>query len=140
MIIMKKLAVALLVASSAFAAPAFAQDGSVTLRVNSGTVMTSVGGEYQSANTGSQVSVGQKVMVNAGSSATLVYGGGCTMTLNTPGVYDVPATCTRAAWNSSGNNMMAAGVIIGAGVIAAALIGSEDDVPVGPLSSGVRHF
>lgn len=137
---MTKLAVAMLVASAAFAAPTFAQDSSITLRVDSGTVMTSAGGDYQSANTGKPVSVGEKVMVNAGSSATLVYDGGCTVSFTAPGVYEVPGSCSRAAaWNTGGNGKNAA-IIIGTGVVIGALLNAEDNTDVGPLSNGVRHF
>ena len=138
---MTKFAAVLLVASAAFAAPAFAQDSSITLRVDSGSVMSSTGGEYASANTGKPLAVGEKLMINAGSSATAVYEGGCTVAFKDAGVYEVPSECKKAAWinNGSGNGMNAA-IIIGAGVIGAALIGSEDSVDVGPLSTGIRHL
>ena len=84
---MKKFAAVLIAASSALAAPAFAQDGSITLRVDSGSVMTSAGGEYESASTGKQLAVGERVMVNAGSSATVLYAGGCAVEFKEPGVY-----------------------------------------------------
>ena len=41
---MTKLAAVLFAATAAFAAPAFAQDSAITLRVDSGTVMSSTGG------------------------------------------------------------------------------------------------
>ena len=143
---MKKFAAVLIAASSALAAPAFAQDGSITLRVDSGSVMTSAGGEYESASTGKQLAVGERVMVNAGSSATVLYAGGCAVEFKEPGVYSVPATCTRGGWaNGSGsNNAMNAGIIIGAAAIGAAILEGMGDEPVGPLSTGpngtIRHF
>ncbi len=138
---MTKLAAVLFAATAVFAAPAFAQDSSITLRVDSGTVMSSTGGEYASANTGKPLVVGEKLMVNAGSSATAVYDDGCTVEFKEPGVYEVPGECKKAAWiNNGGNNGMNAAIIVGAGVIGAALINSEDSVDVGPLSSGVRHL
>lgn len=138
---MTKFAAVLLVASAAFAAPAFAQDSSITLRVDSGSVMSSTGGEYASANTGKPLVVGEKIMINAGSSATALYDNGCTVRFAEPGVYEVPAECTKAAWANSGRgNGMNAAIIIGAGVIGAALINSQGNEDVGPLSNGVRHL
>ena len=138
---MTKLAAILFAASAAFAAPVFAQDSAITLRVDSGTVMSSTGGEYASANTGKPLVVGEKIMINAGSSASAVYDGGCTVEFKEPGVYEVPSQCTRAGWtNSGGNNGMNAAIIVGAGVIGAALINSQDNVDVGPLSTGIRHL
>lgn len=137
---MIKLATVLL-AAAAFSAPAFAQDSSITLRVDSGTVMSSTGGEYASATTGASLSVGEKIMVNAGSSATAIYDGGCTVSFNAPGVYQVPAECTKAGWANSGHaNGMNAAIIVGAAVLGAAAIESMGDEPVGPLSTGIRHL
>ena len=138
---MTKFAAVLLAASAAFAAPAFAQDSSITLRVDSGTVMSSTGGEYASANTGKPLAVGEKLMINAGSSASAVYDGGCTVEFKEPGVYEVPGECKKAAWTNSGQgNGMSAGIIIGAGLIGAAVINSQGSEDVGPLSDGVRHL
>ena len=86
---MTKLAAILFAASAASAAPVFAQDSAITLRVDSGTVMSSTGGEYASANTGKPLVVGEKIMINAGSSASAVYDGGCTVEFKEPGVYEV---------------------------------------------------
>lgn len=136
---MTKFATALLVLSAALSAPAFAQENSnITLRVDAGTVMSSTGGEYATANTGKQLVVGEKLMVNAGSAASAVYEGGCTVEFKEPGVYEVPGECRKAAW--VGGNGKNAAIIIGAGVIGAALLNSEDDVDVGPLSPGIRHL
>ena len=138
---MTKFAAVLLAASAAFTAPAFAQDSSITLRVDSGTVMSSTGGEYASASTGKPLAVGEKLMINAGSSATAVYEGGCTVEFNEPGVFEVPGECKKAAWANSGHgNGMNAAIIIGAGVVGAAIINSQDNVDVGPLSPGIRHL
>lgn len=138
---MNKVAAVLLSLSAAFAAPAFAQDGAITLRVDSGTVMASNGGEYVTANTGKPLMAGEKLMVNAGSSATAIYGDGCTVAFKDAGVYEVPAACTKAAWQNSGRgNVMNAGIIIGAGVIGAALLENMDKVEVGELSPGIRHL
>lgn len=138
---MTKFSAVLLAACAAFTAPAFAQDSSITLRVDSGTVMSSSGGEYATANTGKPLAAGERLMINAGSSATAVYDGGCTVQFKDAGVYEVPGECKKAAWNNrGGGNGMSAAVIIGAGVIGGALLNSEDSVDVGPLSSSVRHL
>jgi hypothetical protein len=139
MITMRKLA-PLFLAAAAFAAPAFAQDAAVTLRVDAGTAMASTGGEYASASTGTALSTGQSIMVGENSAVTLVYDGGCTIKINTPGTYNVPDTCTRAGWVNSGNDMAAAGIIIGTAVLVGVAIDQMGDEPVGPLSDAVRHF
>lgn len=138
---MTKFAAILLAASAAFAAPAFAQDGSaITLRVDTGSVMSSNGGEFSSANTGKPLAAGEKLMINAGSSATAVYEGGCTVSFKDAGVFEVPGEC-KAGWNTNGGGAgKNAAIIIGAGVIGAALINSADKEDVGPLSTGVRHL
>ena len=46
-----------------------------------------------------------------------------------------------AAWTgSTAGNGMNAGIIVGAGVIGAVLLNTDDNVDVGPLSSSVRHL
>ena len=139
---MNKLAASLFAASVMFSAPAFAQDSSITLRVDSGTVMASNGGEFASANTGKPLAPGEKIMINAGSSATAVFGNGCTVEFNAPGVYAVPGECQKVAWGGGGggSNGMTAAIIIGTGVVVGALLNNEDNVDVGPLSTGVRHL
>jgi hypothetical protein len=131
----------ILIAAAAFSSPAVAQNSNITLRVDSGSIMTSNGGEYASANTGAPLTVGEKVMVNAGSSATLIYDSGCSVSYNAPGVYNVPSECHKAAWASTGHsNGMNAAIIAGTALVGAVIINSMKDAPVGPLSTGVRHF
>lgn len=140
---MIKYAAALLAVSAVFAAPAIAQDQSnnITLQVDSGSIMTSTGGDYASANNGQALVVGEKVMVNAGSSAVALFSNGCKVEFRQPGVYTVPSECRAAAWTNSGHaSGMNAGIIIGAGVLAGAVIGSGNNTPAGPLSASIRHF
>lgn len=136
---MTKFTAVLIAASVAFAAPAFAQDQNVTLQIDSGSVMASTGGDYASASNGQALASGQKVMVNEGSSATLVYGNGCKMQLSQPGVYTVPSECNAVATNngggSSGTNTA---IIVGTAAVAGALIDNEDNHEPGPISGGVR--
>lgn len=139
---MKKLALALFVAtvfsSSAFAA---GQDASITLQVNTGSVMTSTGGDFVSAASGQAVAAGQSVMLNAGSSATLTYGNGCKMELTQPGTYSVPAECKAAGGKSSGGSSgMNAAVIAGAAALGAVAIDQGKNTDNDPLSTGVRHY
>ena len=139
---MNKLAPALIAALAALSAPAFAQDAAdATLRLDQGSVMVSDdGGQFESANTGRALDAGDKVMVNPDSKVTLQYGNGCTMVLTTPGVYNVPATCSRAAWARTGNPVPAGLIIAGAAVLAAAALENMDKEPVGPLTTSIRHF
>ena len=137
---MKKLAFVLLAAAAAVSAPAFAQDTTATLRVDNGSAMASDGGQFETANTGRALDAGDKVMVNPDSKVTLVYGNDCTMVLDAPGVYTVPGACSRAAWARTGSPGKSALVIVGAGLIGAAVLESMDKTPPGPLSASVRHF
>lgn len=139
---MNKLAPVVIAALAAFSVPAVAQDGvDATLRVDQGSAMVSDdGGQFESANTGRALDAGDKVMVNPDSKVTLQYGNGCTMVLTTPGVYNVPGSCSRAAWARTGNPVPAGLIIAGAAVLGAAVLHNMDDVPVGPLSTARRHF
>lgn len=140
---MTKLAVALLAAASLFAGSAVAQsqDNNITLQVDTGSVMTSTGGDYASANSGQMLVVGEKVMVNAGSSAVAIFKNGCRVEFRQPGVYTVPAECRAAGWtngsHASGSNAL---IIAGTAVAIGAVIGGQNNTPNGPLSAGIRHF
>lgn len=137
---MTKTAAALLLAA-AFATPAFAQDPvSATLQVESGSIMTSTGGEYASANSGQSLAAGQKVMVNAGSSGFLAYGNGCKIKLDQPGIYTVPDQCNAIPGKTGGSSAMNAGIITISALVAAGLVENEDKTQNGPLSTGIRHF
>lgn len=138
---MTKIAAALIAAAAAFATPAFAQDPvSATLQVESGSIMTSNGGEYASASSGQSLAAGQKVMVNAGSTGFLTYGNGCKIKLDQPGVYTVPSECNAIPGKSGGSSAMNAGIIAISALVAAGVIENEDKTPNGPLSTGIRHF
>lgn len=137
---MTKLATALFAATMALAAPAFAQDaGSATLHVERGSIMTSTGGDYVTASSGQALSAGQKVMVSEDSVGILTYSNGCKIKLDAPGVYAVPSDCKALAAKAGGSSMNA-GIIALSALVAAGLINSADNEPVGPLSTGIRHF
>lgn len=138
---MTKIAAALLAAAAAFATPAFAQEPvSATLQVESGSIMTSAGGEYASASSGQSLAAGQKVMVNDGSSGFLTYGNGCKIKLDQPGIYTVPSQCNAVPGQTGGSSAMNAGIIAISALVAAGVIENEDKTPAGPLSTGIRHF
>ncbi|KLJ00727.1 hypothetical protein [Luteimonas sp. FCS-9] len=133
---------ALIAALAITATPAaFAQDGSATLRVDRGSAMTSTGGEFAAAPSGSQVGPGTRVMLAENSRATLVYPDGCTQPLSAAGVYSVPATCVAAAGTSGATGTMAGGeaaatVGIVAGTMALVGVGlhNMDEEPAPPIS------
>lgn len=138
---MTKFVAALFAASMAFAAPAFAQDaGSATLHVERGSIMTSTGGDYVTASSGQALSAGQKVMVSEDSVGILTYSNGCKIKLDAPGVYAVPSDCKALAAKAGGSSGMNAGIVALSALVAAGLINSADNEPVGPLSTGIRHF
>jgi len=142
---MNKLSVALIAVCMGLAAPAFAQqqnkDDDIVIQINAGSAMTSTGGDFMTASSGQPVVVGEKVMINAGSAATLVYKNGCKMELRQPGVYTVPADCKVAGWaNNGGASGANAAIIAGAAALGAAVLINEKDEKVGPLSASIRHF
>ena len=151
---MKKALYAIAIAAT-FTAPAFAQSKSdwdkIVLEEAQGSVMTSTGAEYQSAAIGKLLVVGENMMLSASSKAKVVYYDlddegkvvdKCVKDYTDPNTYNIDATCTPvAAWTgSTAGNGMNAGIIVGAGVIGAVLLNTDDNVDVGPLSSSVRHL
>ena len=125
--------IAAALATVLFAAPAFAQDSTATLRVDIGSAMVSNGGEFVTAPSGSQLAPGSRVMLTEGSQATLVYRNGCTQPLRAAGVHAVPATCVATASSSGGSatgvDWGGAAVISGIAVAGAAVLASMDDEP-----------
>lgn len=146
---MKKLSLALLAVAALAATPAFAQQGKtdwdkIVLEDKAGNVMTSTGGDYQTAEIGKLLVVGENMMLSGEKSlAKVVYyelddNGNvvhkCVRDYKDPNTYIIDASCVpAAAWASN------KGVIIGAAVVAAALIGSGGDKDPGPISNGPRN-
>jgi hypothetical protein len=98
------------------------------------------------------LAVGDSMMLGDGSNATVVYyyldDAGkverkCVEKYTGANTYVIDDSCTAAAW-VAGSNRAGAGIIIGAGLIGAAIINGMGDEPVGPLSTGpngsIRHF
>ena len=154
---MKMLALALIAATAFFAAPASAQEqgksdwDKIVLEDKAGNVMTSTGGDYQTAQIGKLLIVGEHMMLADATKAKVVYYelddegrvlNRCVKDYTDPDTYIIDATCTPvAAWTgSTAGNGMNAGIIVGAGVIGAVLLNTDDNVDVGPLSTGVRHL
>lgn len=119
----------------------------IVLEKAKGSVMTSTGGDYRSANVGDVLTVGQYMMLaGAEPGAKLVYykldkDGDvirkCVRDYDQVNTYVVDASCVGAvAWTSSGGVSAGnVGVLVGAAVVGAALIGSGDNTPI---SSGTR--
>ena len=154
---MKKLSLALLAVAALAATPAFAQQGKtdwdkIVLEDKAGNVMTSTGGDYQTAEIGKLLVVGENMMLSGEKSlAKVVYyeldDNGkvvhkCVRDYKDPNTYIIDATCTAGAGWANGGGMSGAqvGMIVGAGVIGAALINNQDKTEVGPLSSGARRL
>lgn len=144
---MSKLAAVLIAVTVAFAGPVFAQeqDQSITLRVDTGTALTSTGSDFASATTGKPLVVGEKVLINENSASTAVYSDGCEIKFDKPGVYEVPSECKRGAWVASSGSHVNTWLIVGGAVVAAALLGSSNSgsdtpppPPPPPLSTGAR--
>ena len=153
---MKTLGRALVLASAVFAVQAMAQTPNksdwdrIVLEDKAGNVMTSTGGDYQTAAIGKELIVGEHMMLSGDKTlAKVVYyelddDGDvirkCVKDYAQPDTYIIDASCiVAAAW---ANTPMApgAGIIAGAAVIGGVLIDIDDDVPVGPLSTGARHL
>ena len=153
---MKTLGRALVLASAVFAVQAMAQtaDQSVWDRIvledKAGNVMTSTGGDYQTAVIGKELIVGEHMMLSGDKTlAKVVYyelddDGDvirkCVKDYSQPDTYIIDASCIAAVAWTNGSVGAGAGIIAGAAVIGGVLIDIDDDVPVGPLSTAVRHF
>ena len=154
---MKKLGYTLIALSAISFAAASAQEqgksdwDKIVLEDKAGNVMTSTGGDYQTAPIGKQLVIGEHMMLGDSTKAKVVYYelddngkvvSRCVKDYTDPNTYIIDATCTPvAAWTgSAAGNGMNAGIIVGAGVIGAALINNQDKTEVGPLSSGARRL
>jgi hypothetical protein len=130
------LSVALL-AGAAFV-PALAQEVVGTLHTDSGTVMTSSGGKFETASQDQTLHVGDRVMIADGGKATFTYNSGLVLHYEEPGVYSVqlaPAASTGTATASGGSTAATIGVVLGAAALGAASLDSMDNViPDHPVS------
>jgi len=131
------------------AIPAMAQQSeqskpdSIVLETKTGSVMTSTGGAYESVAAGKQLVTGESMMLTDGAKATVVYyydngNRKCVERYAGPNTYVIDDSCKKAAWMTNGSPGKSALIIVGAGLIGAAVLASMDDVPPGPISSGAR--
>jgi len=138
-----KLIVALLLAVCA--APVYAQQqekpDSIVLETKLGSVMTSTGGDYQSADTGKLLVEGESMMLNDGAKATVVYyyDNGkrkCVEKYAGPNTFVIDDSCKVAGWLPSSPGGTA--LIVGGAIVAAALLGGGGDDNGPPISAGAR--
>ena len=145
----QRFTVALLLA--ACAAPVMAQDPAqpapdkIVLETKVGSVMTSTGGDYQSADTGKLLVDGESMMLNDGAKATVVYyyysDDGkryrkCVEEYRGPDTFVIDDSCKAAAWLTSNRGI---GFVVGGAVVAAALLaGGDDDDNAPPVSASAR--
>ena len=153
---MKKLGFTLIALSALSVAAASAQQGKsdwdkIVLEDKAGNVMTSTGGDYQTAQIGKQLIIGEHMLLGDATKAKVVYYelddngkvlSKCVKDYTDPNTYIIDAVCMPgAAWASggaaSGTNV---GLVVGAAVVGAALLNNEDKSDVGPLSDAVRHL
>ena len=153
---MKKLGFTLIALSALSVAAASAQQGKsdwdkIVLEDKAGNVMTSTGGDYQTAPIGKQLIIGEHMLLGDATKAKVVYYelddngkvlSKCVKDYTDPNTYIIDAVCMPgAAWASggavSGTNV---GLVVGAAAVGAALLNSGDNSDVGPLSDAVRHL
>ena len=115
-------------------AAAAAAEPDATLTVDSGTVMTSQGGDFVPAQSGQALNTGDRLMVTEKSVATVRYDNDCQRQYSVPGVYVVEKDCEKAvaADDDMTNWTMVSAIAIGAAVVAATVSGGgdDDDTPV----------
>lgn len=130
------------------AVPVFAQDqakpGSIVLETKIGNVMTSTGGDFQSADAGKQLVDGESMMLNEGAKATVVYyyDGGkrkCVENYAGPNTFVIDDSCGAvAAFIPAGTGFTIAvigGVALGASLLTGVAGG---DTVAAPISAGAR--
>ena len=154
---MKKLGFTLIALSALSVAAASAQEPGksdwdrIVLEDKSGNVMTSTGGDYRTAQIGKQLIIGEQMLLGDATKAKVVYyelddNGNvlkkCVKDYTDPNTYIIDAVCTPGAvWANGGAvNGTQIGLIIGAGVVGAALLNNEGNTDVGPLSNGARRL
>ena len=154
---MKKLGYTLIALSAISFAAASAQEqgksdwDKIVLEDKAGNVMTSTGGDYQTAPIGKQLVIGEHMMLGDSTKAKVVYYelddngkvlSKCVKDYTDPNTYIIDAVCTPGAVWANGGAVSGTqiGLIIGAGVVGAALLNGEDKSDVGPLSDAVRHL
>ena len=138
MIQFSKICVALMLV--ACAAPALAQDqekpDKIVLEQKIGSVMTSTGGDYESANAGKLLIRDESMMLTDGAKATVVYyyddgKRKCTEVYKGPNTFVIDDNCKVAGY-LAGNGHTGVALIAGAALIGAALLGNNNNNIVPP--------
>lgn len=111
---------------------ASAAEQAATLRVDRGSVMTSQGGEFATANSGQVLVAGERLMVGENATATVIYDNDCKREYNAPGVYVIDATCVKAA--ALGTDWVGAAKVAGGVAVGAALLNSMEQTDGPPVS------
>jgi hypothetical protein len=133
----------ILAASLAFASTsAIAQDAAadqIVLRVEQGQVMTSQGGEFVPAQTGTVLQPGDRIMVTEGSGASVFYDDACVGDYSQPGVHVIARRCDAAAGTASSGGVSTGATVglVAAGVAVVAVAaggGGGSDDPSPPIS------
>jgi hypothetical protein len=136
--------------AAACCVPAHAQDvvkpDKIVLEEKTGSVMTSTGGDFQTADTGKLLADGESMMLNDGAKATVVYyyyyddeGNRfrkCVEKYSGPDTFVIDDSCKAAAWITS--NPRGAAWIIGGAAVGAALLGGGGSNNNEPISAGAR--
>lgn len=115
---------------------------SIVLESKVGSVMTSTGGAYETAGTGKQLVSGESMMLSDGANAIVAYyydngARKCVERYVGPNTFVIDDSCRKAAWARSGSPGKSALIIVGAGLIGAAVLESMDKEPP-PLSASAR--
>ena len=125
---------------------AFAQDqekpDKMVLEQKLGSVMSSTGGDYETANIGALLVENQSLMLSEGAKATVVYyydngDRKCVEEYAGPNTFVIDTSCRKVAYLRPSNGR-SIGIIVGTAAVAAAILNSADKTPAGPVSAGAR--
>lgn len=108
-----------------------------TLTVNTGTVMTSMGGEFVSASSGQSLQAGERLMVSEGGNATVNFLSGPVVEYTAPGVYTINVPYVGVPVPGAGASIAATtGALLGATALGAAAVeqAGENVPPESPVS------
>lgn len=133
---------------AALAMPAIAQEQDpqkpekIVLEQKLGSVMTSTGGDYVSADPGQLLVENESMMLTDGAKATVVYyyDNGqrkCSETFKGPNTFVIDDNC-RVAGYATGNGATQAGIIAAAALLGAAIVGGGGDDEAPPVSGSSR--